>query len=908
MKSNRNLVLAAFASVSIGVSAAWGGVSVEQGGVKLEFATLREAFESVVTNDAEATVTVGEGVESFDGRFAVSNKVSLSAGGRQIKLGKPVGFTVAGENASLELADVCFVGYENQQGFIRVEDGATVTLGSGLVLTNLVNNGEFGNVTVLDGTLKMKPGALITHCRSRLSTTVADQHVSGGIYLEGENAVFEMTGGEVVGGTTARDGGGVFIGSNATMRVSGDATVSGNRAGSLTFSPNDVFLFDNTSKLILDGALTGSVGVRYRSIDPEVDIHNTTGMVFAASSGSPSGAENFFNDTDPLLVGAASGSDLVWALRATEPEPIPEERSDEARVRLTDVATSNSWLYATVNDAFTAADAKNLGDVRFEMLDDDSLYEDAALKVATNVVFEGGGFTLDRLGDFALVADAQRMAVSNLVLSGESGGATPILKALSKSFVTLGDGATVRGVSGDGATAAGGVWVKSEATFAMEEGSMVVDCANLWTGDGKLSGKRGLGGGVLVEKRGKAIFRGGSVTGCSAQLGGGVFANNGAIVEVSGGFVATGNLDLDGNTSDFAVAKRESVEIVLAAPFEGDVGYTDGTDDLGQRFGRVDAAAWDWSDDPEELAKSAAKFVNERTTERGRAVTNGTECLLVWSNAIDENGQYFENKRDYGLVDPEENQKAAEPTLLFESVTYNRKPQTVATNGFGYVFSGETQTTAGVYVAVASLREGFEWEDGTTEPKTFDWEIERATYDVSNLRFGDAEVDADGKEHSIFVSAMSKAQNNELTVTYEGNGQSLPGSYTVTAKFAINGDLAYNYLPIDDLTATLTITGENPPPPPPPPPPPEPIPCVEFAFVAISNDVTGTKRELAIAPVVAGCTYDVFAGSDLADQENWTLVTTLKPDADGEWPFEVEASDDLRFWRAVGHDGVKVEE
>ncbi len=81
----------------------------------------------------------------------------------------------------------------------------------------------------------------------------------------------------------------------------------------------------------------------------------------------------------------------------------------------------------------------------------------------------------------------------------------------------------------------------------------------------------------------------------------------------------------------------------------------------------------------------------------------------------------------------------------------------------------------------------------------FDWEILKATYDMSGVSFKDKTVPYSGTLHTIEITGTLPAG---VTVSYDTQGFVNPGTYTITASF--KGD-TNNYNPIDDLTATLRI-------------------------------------------------------------------------------------------------------
>ncbi|MCR5753086.1 MAG: InlB B-repeat-containing protein [Kiritimatiellae bacterium] len=123
--------------------------------------------------------------------------------------------------------------------------------------------------------------------------------------------------------------------------------------------------------------------------------------------------------------------------------------------------------------------------------------------------------------------------------------------------------------------------------------------------------------------------------------------------------------------------------------------------------------------------------------------------------------------------------------------------------GMGYALSGNVATNAGHYTATAAPLAGYCWQGGGTGAKQIAWQIAQAVYDMSGVTFPGATYNADGTAKSL---AISGALPTGVTVSYEGNGKSAPGVYTVKAKFS--GD-SVNYAPIADMTAKLTILDEG---------------------------------------------------------------------------------------------------
>ena len=183
-------------------------------------------------------------------------------------------------------------------------------------------------------------------------------------------------------------------------------------------------------------------------------------------------------------------------------------------------------------------------------------------------------------------------------------------------------------------------------------------------------------------------------------------------------------------------------------------------------------------------------------------------------------------------------------------LVYDGTVKTGVATGAGYMITGNRATDAGDYTAVATLTDGHVWEGGSQAPTNIAWTIAKATYDMGGVTFTNGTYEADGTAKSIFVSG---ALPPGVTVAYEGNGQTEPGTYTVTAKFA--GD-ERNYEAIPDKTAKLTILKREDP-----PVPPEPV---------ITN---------AVPVAVTGLVYDGTAKTGVAAGANYMIVGNVATNA-----------------------------
>lgn len=826
------------------------------------------------------------------------------------------------DGATVTVEGVTFASQEQSSGALFTVDGGALVLGAGATVTNLVTTASYGNISVLDGVLTMREGSLVASCRSRFTSDGADgsdDFSSGGVYLAGEGARLDMEGGAIVKCMTSRDGGGVFVGPGATVNVSGDATVAGNTSGSMPARANDIYLWSLDSSLVMAGELSGRIGVRYRTLDPDVASHNTNGFSFATTTlDNPATAACFFSDVDPLLVGAkGDGATLVWLKDDGTPRPLPDDEASAAVVRVTDLATGETANYLSFDAAVAAANAAGFADVRFDLLRDDVLREDAKFSAKTIALCaEAPGAVLGREGDFGLVVEGQTLVVTNVTFFGAQAGEVPFLTLSTRSRATFGPGAGMVGVTSRRQGKAP-ITVDS-STFVLEPGASLLSCTNAYRSS-LPSGSKGCGGAIRLSS-GNVVLRGGTISGCSAERGGGIYALGGSTVEIGGTVAFSDNVDGTGAPSNLAQQRKEPDRVRIVSKVDGAIGCSVANVDTTGAFATV-SETWDWSAAPGELASSARVFVNDRSGERGCAVTNGTAgALFVWSNAVGADGSYAASANDvYYRVSDEALAPltAAEPALDQALFTYNGQECRAASDGDGFVFEGATATKAGDYVARALVRDGFVWPDGTTQPREFAWTIAKASYDRSELAFLSADTfayDGTAKTRELNYAARRSlgVQGVSVSYVYEKDGAVVEeareaGVYTVTAVFS--GD-EENYEPIPDMTATLTILpeggsggepGEPEPEDPEEPEEPVVIPCVPFAFTAIARDASGAWR-LTVSPVVAGCSYELETSEDGVA---WTAVpdATLTPAADGEAAFSVPSATLLRFWRAVGRDG-----
>ena len=143
---------------------------------------------------------------------------------------------------------------------------------------------------------------------------------------------------------------------------------------------------------------------------------------------------------------------------------------------------------------------------------------------------------------------------------------------------------------------------------------------------------------------------------------------------------------------------------------------------------------------------------------------------------------------------PPEPIKIAIPTG--KTLTYNGQSQTGVAAGTGYTLSGTTSAVnAGSYQATATLDEGYAWSDGSSDPKTIGWKINKATVNVTA---------PSGKTFTYNGKAqtgVAAGTNYTLCGTTKATNS---GSYTAKATLKTNANYTYKWS--DGTTAAKTIS------------------------------------------------------------------------------------------------------
>ena len=110
-----------------------------------------------------------------------------------------------------------------------------------------------------------------------------------------------------------------------------------------------------------------------------------------------------------------------------------------------------------------------------------------------------------------------------------------------------------------------------------------------------------------------------------------------------------------------------------------------------------------------------------QSVETVRAYIEIPEKYLVtgeYDITIDPN----KNKVDFSIVSGE---TIAVPVPSVTQFDYDGEEKVLLTDGEGYTVSNNKKTDAGEYTAVVTLKKGYKWSDGTTDPRNIAWTIKR---------------------------------------------------------------------------------------------------------------------------------------------------------------------------------------
>ena len=325
----------------------------------------------------------------------------------------PASFTVT--NGTLTVQGVGFEGFKGNSLFLV--NGGELVLGDGASIVGAVGTNSYsGAVAILKGVATLGPGVLIADCGFKGSGN------GGGVYV-GSGATLNFFGGSIVNCTAGGNGGGIYLNKNAQLNLKGEIEISDNYKYNYS-EPNNIYAAYSTSKISVVGALSGDIGVRFGSTAAACNKENASfaqikpglseedvAMIFR-------GASAFKNDADDSLnaVVADDKGSLVWTGEELIPGLVPDEFVKYAYVRVTapDAASVYYWNLA---DAFGAvvADGTELEMLRGDVLDAEVALTNSEVRLSSAI--EGGAAAAVSGGTISV---SGTLALTNVVLSGEN--------------------------------------------------------------------------------------------------------------------------------------------------------------------------------------------------------------------------------------------------------------------------------------------------------------------------------------------------------------------------------------------------------------------------------------------------------------------------------------------------------
>ena len=190
-----------------------------------------------------------------------------------------------------------------------------------------------------------------------------------------------------------------------------------------------------------------------------------------------------------------------------------------------------------------------------------------------------------------------------------------------------------------------------------------------------------------------------------------------------------------------------------------------------------------------------------QSVETVRAYIEIPEQYLVvgeYDITIDPN----KNKVDFSIVSGEAIDVPVPPVTQFD---YDGSAKVLLSDGEGYTVSNNNNTVAGEYTAVVTLKKGYKWSDGTTEPKKIHWTIKRQDITIE-VKLTKTKYECTGYtiEPEYTVYRITPTGNVELprseyrgvlsnnkdvgtaTLTVEDNGI---GNYNITTPVVVNFEI-----------------------------------------------------------------------------------------------------------------------
>ena len=192
-----------------------------------------------------------------------------------------------------------------------------------------------------------------------------------------------------------------------------------------------------------------------------------------------------------------------------------------------------------------------------------------------------------------------------------------------------------------------------------------------------------------------------------------------------------------------------------------------------------------------------------KVSYNGHGTNVGTYSISVSFTSDEiENGNYESIKDMHATltINPFIINRPLKDTTVF---TYNGNVQTYIVPESEYyrvLNHSNEKTEAGTYVVqIKLINNNYCWDNTVKEILEYPFIIQKATYDVSGISFSNKTFEYNGEIHSLEYEGTLPSG---VTVSYENNSQTKPGTYEVTLIFHVDS----NHNNIESKTATLTIS------------------------------------------------------------------------------------------------------
>ena len=160
-----------------------------------------------------------------------------------------------------------------------------------------------------------------------------------------------------------------------------------------------------------------------------------------------------------------------------------------------------------------------------------------------------------------------------------------------------------------------------------------------------------------------------------------------------------------------------------------------------------------------------------------------------------------QNKVDFSIVSGEAIDVPVPPVTQFD---YDGSAKVLLSDGEGYTVRNNTGFDAGEYTAVVTLKKGYKWSDGTTEPKNIPWKIKRQDITIEvTLTKTTYECTGYTIEPEYKVYRITPTGNVELPRS-EYKGESSNNEHVGTATLTVKDNGIGNY----NITNIVTVDFE----------------------------------------------------------------------------------------------------